>query len=135
MEDEARLHQRLLIIQGQSVKIQNALGIYRDPHADRRLTRLEAELVNMVRRPRLGIELELITQPRASATQHAKAQYTVDALFLKRLVDLSDSLLRYLDLRLGLFSRRSRSRGQLQEFRHGCLRSPGRARPSWSCSL
>src|SRR3954463_1787 len=100
-KDESLLHQSFLIVQGHAVQINKGLRVYKHSHI--------AELENTVALTRLGVEADVITQSRTSATLSSKTQATLlgrDAFFNHRASNLRDGLFGHLNtLRRGLCRR------------------------------
>src|SRR5262245_25339036 len=74
-EHEARLHERLLIIERHPVQVDIALWVDEELDA--------VVLEHFIGRPLPGVELELIAQPRASAAQDAQPETSGDSFALE----------------------------------------------------
>ena len=75
-EHEALLHERLLVIQGHAVQVDERFRIDEDSHI--------AKLEDAVTLARLRVEANVVAQPGASAALHAKTQSALlgrDAFF------------------------------------------------------
>src|SRR5215831_4720370 len=91
-ENEALLHQRLLVVEGHAVQINERLGIDKHPYV--------AELKNPITFPRLRVEADVVAEARTTAALDAKtqtAQLGRNALFDHRATDLGDGLVRHRD--------------------------------------
>ena len=64
-EIEALLHQRLLVVEGHAVQVDEALGV--DEEAD------AVELVDAVAFARAGVELDAVREARAASAENAEA--------------------------------------------------------------
>src|ERR1051326_9092243 len=96
IEDEARVDERIFPVQRHPVQEHHALGIDEDLNV--------VEVQDLIGGPRLGIELELVTQAGAAASEHPQAQSSRDTFALEGFANLVNGLgsYGYHSLRVGL---------------------------------